>query len=120
VGHIQQLEALGYFAKGSALEPGEEVVPKLADDEVVAFEEFFATCLRMPPHPVLTDILVKFRVQLHQLTPNAFAQLSKYFWAMMSFYGEPSSDEFAKRYELHYQPKKVEVDGLKDFNNLAF
>jgi hypothetical protein len=25
----------------------------------------------MPPHPVLSDILRKFRVQLHQLVPNA-------------------------------------------------
>jgi hypothetical protein len=28
VGHIQQLEALGYFAEGFAHEPGEEVVPE--------------------------------------------------------------------------------------------
>jgi hypothetical protein len=50
-------------------------------------------------------------VQLHQLTPNAIAQLSKYFWAVLSFGGVPTSDDFTKRYELHYQPKKVEVDG---------
>jgi hypothetical protein len=25
----------------------------------------------MPPHHVLTEILLKFLVQLHQLTPNA-------------------------------------------------
>jgi hypothetical protein len=61
----------------------------------------------MPSHPVLTGILVKFRVQLHQLTPNAFAQFSKYFWAVMSFGGKPRGDGFAKRYELHYQSKKV-------------
>jgi hypothetical protein len=46
----------------------------------------------MPPQQVLADILVKFQVQLHQLTPNVFAQLSKYFWVVMSFGGEPSSD----------------------------
>jgi hypothetical protein len=79
IGHIRQLEALGYFAKGSACELREEVIPELATDEAVVFENFFATGLRMPPHPALTDILVKFRVQLHQLTPNAFAQFSKYF-----------------------------------------
>jgi hypothetical protein len=71
------------------------------------FEEFFAVGFRMPPHPVLTDILVKFHVQIHQLTPNAFTQFSKYFWAVMSFGGKPSGDGFVKRYELHYQPKKV-------------
>jgi hypothetical protein len=69
--------------------------------------------------PVLTDILVKLRVQLHQLTPNAFTQLSKYFWAVISFSGEPSSDSFAKCYELHYQPKKVEVDGGEKFQKFG-
>jgi hypothetical protein len=46
------------------------------------------------------------------VTLNAFAQLSKYFWAVMSFSGEPSSDGFMKRYELHYQLKKVIVGVL--------
>jgi hypothetical protein len=74
------------------------------------FEEFFAAGLRMPSHPALTDILVKFRVQLHQLTPNSFALFSKYFWAVMSFGEKPSGNGFAKRYELHFQPKKVGAD----------
>jgi hypothetical protein len=65
VGHIRQLEALGHFAEGSAREPREEVIPKPATDEAVMFEEFFAAGLWMPPHPALTDILVKFCVQLH-------------------------------------------------------
>jgi hypothetical protein len=43
-------------------EPWEEVVSDLADDEAIVFEEFFAIGLRMPPQPVLTNILVKFRV----------------------------------------------------------
>jgi hypothetical protein len=67
VGRIRQLEALGYFAKGSACEPGEEVILERAANEAVVFEEFFAVGLRMPPHPVLTDIMVKFRMQLHHL-----------------------------------------------------
>jgi hypothetical protein len=45
VGCIRQLEALGYFAEGSAREPGEDVIPELADDEAVVFEEFFAVGL---------------------------------------------------------------------------
>jgi hypothetical protein len=64
----------------------------------VVFKEFFTAWLWMPPHPALIEILV----QLHQLTPNDIAQLSKYFWAVLSFSREPSSDSFAKCYELHY------------------
>jgi hypothetical protein len=59
-------------------------------------------------------------MQLHQLTLNAFAQLSKYFWAVMSFGGVPSSDGFVKLYELHYQPKKVDVDGVENFSSSVF
>jgi hypothetical protein len=101
VGRICELEALGYFAEGSMREPGEEVFPDPTDDEAVVFE-FFTVGPQMLPQPVLTDTLVKFWVQLHQLTLNAFAQLSMYFWAVMSFSGKPSSDCFVKRYELHY------------------
>jgi hypothetical protein len=101
--------SLHYFAEGNAREPGEVVILELADETVV-FEEFFTARLRMPPQPVLTDILHKFCVQLHQLTPNAIAQLSKCFWVVLSFGGMPTSDGFTKLYGLHYQPKKVDGD----------
>jgi hypothetical protein len=58
-------------------------------------------------------------VQLHQLIPNAFAQLSKYFWAVMSFGGKPNINSFMKCYELHYQPKKVDVDGVEKFQQFG-
>jgi tRNA A37 threonylcarbamoyladenosine synthetase subunit TsaC/SUA5/YrdC len=52
-------------------EPGQETILEPHLDEVVIFEEFFTAGLRMPPHPVLADILLKFQIQIHQLTPNA-------------------------------------------------
>jgi hypothetical protein len=52
-----------------------------------------------------------FCVHLHQLTLNAFAPFPKNFWAVMSFSENPNDDGFAKRYELHYQPKNVGGDG---------
>jgi hypothetical protein len=100
-------------------EPREETISELADDDAIVFEEFFTMGLHMPPHPALTEILIKFWVQLHQLTPNAFALLSKYFWAMMSFSSKPSSDGFAKCYELQYQPKKVTVIGFERFQQFG-
>jgi hypothetical protein len=111
---------MGYFTEGAAQELGEEVVPEPAEDEAIVFQEFFAAGLQMPPQPVLADILVKFRVQLHQLTPNAFAQFSKYFWVVMSCGGVPSSDGFTKCYKLHYQPKKVEIDGNDMFQQFGY
>jgi hypothetical protein len=63
----------------------------------------------MPLDSVLADILLHFQAQLHQLTSNAIVQLSKYFWAVGSFGGEPSGNSFAMLYELHYQLKSVET-----------
>jgi hypothetical protein len=62
---------------------------------------------------VLADILLKFQVQIHQLTPNAIIQLSKYIWVVTSFGGIPSAEGFIKRYDLHYQLRKMEADGLE-------
>jgi hypothetical protein len=87
------------------------------DDKAVVFEEFFIAGLYMPPHPALAAILLKFQAQPHQLTPNAIAQLSKYFWVVGSFGGVPSGDAFAKWYELHYQLKKIETDECTQLHN---
>jgi hypothetical protein len=119
VGCICQMESLGYFTEGSVRETGEEIVPEPNSDKVVVFEEFFTTGLRMSPHRVFTEILLKFWVQLHQQTLNAITQMSKYFWAVLSFGGELSSDGFAKRYELHYQPKKVPDDGFDKYQQFG-
>jgi hypothetical protein len=97
VGRIQQLEALRYFAEGSTRESREETVPEPTDHEAIVFEDFFTAGLQMPPHLALTEILLKYRVQLHQLTPNAFVQLSKHFWVVLCFGGVPSSDGFTRR-----------------------
>jgi hypothetical protein len=69
----------GYFAEGMGYEPREVTVPEPHPDEAVVFEKFFSASLRMPPHPVLVDILLKFQVQIHQLTPNAIVQLLNTF-----------------------------------------
>jgi tRNA A37 threonylcarbamoyladenosine synthetase subunit TsaC/SUA5/YrdC len=60
-----------YFPKGYSGAPGAESVLEPHVNEAIVFEDFFTVGLRMPPHPVLSDILRKFRVQLHQLAPNA-------------------------------------------------
>jgi hypothetical protein len=85
VSRIREMSALNYFVKGNARMPGEETISEPLADEAVVFEEFFTAGLWMPPHRTLAEILLKFQVQLHQLTPNAIAQLSKYLWAVSSF-----------------------------------
>jgi hypothetical protein len=52
----------GYFTEGASHAPGEENVPEPENADVIVFEEFFTSGLRLPPHPVLVDILLKFHV----------------------------------------------------------
>jgi hypothetical protein len=103
----------GYFADGMGREAGEETMSEPHADEAVLLEEFFSIGLRMPLHPVVAAILLKYQIQIHQLTPNAMVQLSKYIWAVTSFGGIPSAEGFTKRYELHYQLRKMDVDGAE-------
>jgi hypothetical protein len=67
---IRVLEGLQYFAKGGTQSLGAETMPEPWADEIMVFEDLFNLGLRMPPHPMLMDVLQKLRVQLHQLMPN--------------------------------------------------
>jgi hypothetical protein len=63
--HIGSLENYARcFPKGYIWAPGVELVSEPRVNEAIIFEDFFTVGLRMPPHPVLTDILRKFHVQL--------------------------------------------------------
>jgi hypothetical protein len=77
----------GYFAEGEAREPRAETILEPDDNEVVVYGDFFFAHLCMPLHHVLGDILLHFQAQLHQLMPNAMAQLSKYLWVVGCFEG---------------------------------
>jgi hypothetical protein len=65
IGKIKELVEKGYFSKGEARSPGAETVPEPDNDEVMVYEDFFVTSLRMPAHPALTDILLHFQAPLH-------------------------------------------------------
>jgi hypothetical protein len=50
---------------------------------------------------------------LHQLMLNAIVQISKFIWALTSCGGHPTMDVFAHHYELHYQNKKIHLEGFE-------
>jgi hypothetical protein len=68
---------------------------------------FFIAGLRLPAHRFVAEVLWRFDVQVHQLTPNAVVALAKYVWAVASYGGQPSVEVFAKNYCLHWQKKKI-------------
>jgi hypothetical protein len=82
-------------------------------DEVVVFKSFFKAGLRFPLNGMIADVLKKFGIYLHQLTPNAIVRLSVYIWALRSQGVEPFTEGFCRVHELHYQTKARE-DGLHE------
>jgi hypothetical protein len=110
------LTKLGYFReaeKGLVCFGGEETIPTPEDDEVVVFTSFFKAGLRFPLHGMIAEVLEKFGIYFHQLTPNAIVRLSVYIWALRSQGVEPLADAFCRVHELHYQTKARE-DGLHE------
>jgi predicted metal-binding protein len=102
-----------YFPKGHGRHLGIESVPEPRANEAIIFKDLFAAGLHMPLHLVLVDILCKFCIQLHHLTPNAIVQISKFIWAVTSCGGCPTANVFAQHYELHYQNKKIHLEGCE-------
>jgi hypothetical protein len=107
---------LGYFReaeKGLVRFGGEETISKPENDEVVVFKSFFKAGLRFPLHEMIAEVLEKFGIYLHQLTPNAIVRLSVYIWALRSQGVEPLTEAFCRVHELHYETKARE-DGLHE------
>jgi hypothetical protein len=113
---MTKLMKLGYFSKAKKeliRFGGEEITLKPKEDEVVVFKSFFKAELRFPLNEMIADVLGKFGIYLHQLTPNAIVRLSVYIWALRSQGAEPLAEGFCRAHELHYQTKARE-DGLHE------
>jgi hypothetical protein len=58
---------------------------------------------------MLIAILDKFSVKIHQLSPNSFLELSKFFWIMRTFGCNFSVDVFARLFELVIEPGIIKL-----------
>jgi hypothetical protein len=117
-GRVQDMQQLGYFGGGVGRVPGAEEIPE-PEGELVVFEAFFVAGLRLPAHHFVSEVLQKFGVQVHQLTPNAVVALAKYVWATTSYGGQPSVEVFAKHYCLHWQKRRI-GDEIAQFGSCTF
>lgn len=99
---VKEMESLGYFPTSQGWATGAETVPRL-DGEVLVFEGLFVDGLRLLSHGFLVEVLEKFKVQIHQLTPNVVVALSKFVWATTTIGGGPSAKVFTKHYCLHWK-----------------
>jgi hypothetical protein len=89
---------------------GENTVPLPEADEVVVFKSFMKVGLRFPLHKMLVEVLKRFEILLHQLTPEALNKIRVFIWAMRSQGLEPNVDCFCNIHELSYQTKAIEKE----------
>jgi hypothetical protein len=122
-GDMSKLMKLGYFSEAKkelVRFGGEEITPKPEKDEVVVFKSFFKAGLRFPLNGMIADVLKKFGIYLHQLTPNAIVRVNVYIWALQSQGVEPFAEGFCRVHELHYQTKAREVGLHENFSSYNF
>jgi hypothetical protein len=65
-----------YFRDTTIVRAGEEnIVPLSEADEVVVFKSFMKAGLQFPLHKMLVEVLKRFEIYLHQLTPEALIKI---------------------------------------------
>jgi hypothetical protein len=75
------MKKLGYFGENDddlVCFAREEIISKPKEEEVVVFKSFFKTGFWFPLYEMIGEVLKKFEIYLHQLTPNAIVRLSVY------------------------------------------
>jgi hypothetical protein len=115
---VQDMHQLGYFGNDVGRVPGAEEIPD-PKGELVVFEAFFIAGLRLPTHHFVAEVLQRFDVQVHQLTPNIVVALAKYVWVVTSYGSQPSVEVFAKNYCLHWQKRKIRCK-MAQFGSCTF
>ena len=90
------------------------------DDEVVGFKSFFHVGLWFSLYEMIGEVLKRFKIYLHQLTPNAIVRLNIYIWALRNQGKIVNAEGFCRVHEIHYQTK-ARADGLhKNFGCYNF
>lgn len=67
-GYIENKDLIHFVSKKST--------PKPKEDEVIVFKSFFWTVHRLPVHRMITEVLKKYEIFMHYLTPNTIVRLT--------------------------------------------
>jgi hypothetical protein len=113
---IKEYKEAKFFPVGDVRPPSREHVAAPEADEVVIFRNFFTNGLRFPYDLALPSILDKFPVKMHQLTPNSFLEVSKFFLVMKTFGCSFGVDIFARLFELVIEKHILKLDDGKYYD----
>jgi hypothetical protein len=79
-GHIEAMKGKYFHDISIVSASGENIVPLPEADEAVVFKSFMKVGLRFPLHKMLVEVLNRFEIYLHQLTPEALIKVVIFFW----------------------------------------
>jgi hypothetical protein len=99
------MKRLGYIGKKNdnlIRFTGDKTISEPKDDEVVVFRSFFLAGLRFLMYEMIAEVLKKFEIYLHQLTPNAIVRLNIYIRSLRSQGVSANVEGFSRVHELHY------------------
>jgi hypothetical protein len=74
-GQIEAMKGKYFHDISIARAEGESTIPLPETDEVVVFQSFVKAGLHFPLHKMLVEVLNKFEIFLHQLTPEALIKV---------------------------------------------
>lgn len=92
--------------------PGDECRLAPHPDEVIVFRDQLISGLMIPCNDFVLCVLRRYRIQLHELAPDAIAHLSKFVRAMTSYGGDPEIEVFVKYFVLRCRPCRLRLQGV--------
>jgi hypothetical protein len=120
---LDVMKKLGYIGKKDddlIRSDGDEIILEPKDDEVVVFKSFFRVGLLFFMYEMIAEVLKKFKIYLHQLTPNAIVRFNVYIWALRSQVMSANFEGFCKVHELHCQTNARSDNLHKNFRCYNF
>jgi hypothetical protein len=91
-GHVEAMKGKYFHDVSIVRIGGENTVPLPKKNEVVVFRCFMKAGLRFPLHKMLVEILKKFEIFLHPLTPKALIKIGVFISAIKSQGLEPDTN----------------------------
>jgi hypothetical protein len=108
--NLDALRLEGSFEPGVCRLPRKETTLKPRKNDSVVFRDFFTAGLRLQVSKRFAERLAAYNVQIHQLTPNSFPQITKFLWACRTFAGDNDVEIFVHHFEIHWAKRVINVE----------